>query len=104
MGMILNLLAAEGCTLSELVKRLPNYTIVKTKFQAEANVLPRWFDAMSQRWPEAAVNRVDGLRLDWPNRWLHARPSNTEPIVRVIAEAPTAAEAESMCNQARELL
>jgi phosphomannomutase len=104
MGLVLNLLAAEGQKLSDMVARLPTYHIVKTKFAADPGVLPRWFEALTRRWPEAAVNRLDGLRLDWPDRWLHVRPSNTEPIVRVIGEAPTAAQAEQLCRQAGALL
>jgi phosphomannomutase len=104
MGLILNLLADEGRTLAEMVASLPSYHITKTKFQLEPNLLPGWFDALRRRWPEATVNRLDGLRLDWPDRWLHVRPSNTEPIVRVIAEAPAAAQAELLCRQAGELL
>jgi phosphomannomutase len=44
------------------------------------------------------------LRLSWPDRWVHVRPSGTEPIVRVIAEAPTRAEAEALVSQSREPL
>jgi phosphomannomutase len=62
------------------------------------------FAAAMQRWPEATVNRLDGLRLDWPNRWVHVRPSNTEPIVRVIAEAPQAEEAQTLCREVGALL
>jgi phosphomannomutase len=47
---------------------------------------------------------MDGLRLDWPGRWLLVRGSNTEPIVRAIAEAPTAAEARRLCDEAAEVL
>ncbi len=54
----------------------------------------------SYLWRDATADRLDGLRLDWPDRWLHVRGSNTEPIVRVIAEAPTRAEAEAMCRDA----
>ncbi len=62
------------------------------------------FAALTKRWPDADVNRVDGLRLDWPDRWVHVRPSNTEPIVRVIAEAPRAEEAKKLCSEVGELL
>jgi phosphomannomutase len=55
-------------------------------------------------WPEAKVNRVDGLRLDWEDRWVHVRPSNTEPIVRVIAEAPRREDAERLCREVEALL
>jgi phosphomannomutase len=62
------------------------------------------FAALLQRWPEAEVNRADGLRLDWQDRWIHVRPSNTEPIVRVIAEAPREEEATKLCRQVAALL
>jgi len=61
-------------------------------------------EALPVRWPEAAVNRVDGLRLDWADRWLHVRPSNTEPIVRVIAEAPQLVVAEELCRAVGAML
>jgi phosphomannomutase len=48
---------------------------------------------------EASVNDLDGVRLDWPDRWVHVRPSNTEPAVRVIAEAPTEKEADALCDE-----
>ncbi len=47
---------------------------------------------------------LDGLRLDWPGKWLLVRASNTEPIVRAIAEAPTAAEARTLCDEAARVL
>jgi phosphomannomutase len=50
------------------------------------------------------VNREDGLRLAWADRWVHVRASNTEPIVRVIAEAPRADQAQALCRQVGELL
>ena len=46
-------------------------------------------------------DRLDGLRLDWPGKWLLVRASNTEPIVRAVAEAPTAAEAARLCAEAQ---
>ena len=62
------------------------------------------FAELRKRWPEATVNDLDGLRLDWKDRWVHVRPSNTEPIVRVIAEAPRAEEAQKLCKEVGELL
>jgi phosphomannomutase len=57
-------------------------------------------DAIERRWPDARVNRDDGLRLDGADWWLHIRGSNTEPVVRVIAEAPTEAAAQRLCDEA----
>ncbi len=59
--------------------------------------------ALSQR-EKPIVSKLDGLRLDWDDKWLLVRGSNTEPIVRAIAEAPTAAEAERLCHEATEAL
>jgi phosphomannomutase len=104
MGLILNLMAETGKKLSQLVDELPAYTIVKDKYHADRGRLPHLFAALQQRWPEAAVNDLDGLRLDWADRWVHVRPSNTEPIVRVIAEAPKREDAEDLCRQVGMLL
>jgi phosphomannomutase len=104
MGMVLNLMAETGRKLSELVTELPVYHIVKDKYTVPRERLPELFEALTKRWPEAAVNRVDGLRLDWADRWLHVRPSNTEPIVRVIAETPRQADAEGLCRDVGGLL
>jgi phosphomannomutase len=103
-GLILELMATTGKKLSELVAETPVYHIVKDKYEVGPERLPRLFSMLTERWPEAKVNRVDGLRLDWSDRWLHVRPSNTEPIVRVIAEAPEEAAAKQLCREVGELL
>jgi phosphomannomutase len=104
MGLILNLMAETGKPLSELVAELPAYHIVKDKYAVSRERLPALYAAMAARWPDVSADRQDGLRLDWPDRWVHVRPSNTEPIVRVIAEAPQAADAEGLCHEVGELL
>jgi phosphomannomutase len=104
MGLILSLMAETGKKLSELADELPRYHIVKEKYAAVPERLPELFAALERKWPEAKVDRLDGLRLDWADRWLHVRPSNTEPIVRVIAEAPRAEEAQALCRAAGALL
>jgi phosphomannomutase len=104
MGLVLNLMAETGRKLSELVAELPVYHIVKDKYTVPRERLPELFASLTKRWPEAAINRLDGLRLDWPDRWLHVRPSNTEPIIRVIAEAPKEDEATELCRAVAALL
>jgi phosphomannomutase len=104
MGLILNLMAETGKKLSELVAELPAYTIVKDKYTVARDRLPALFATLQKQWPKAKANHDDGLRLDWEDRWVHVRPSNTEPIVRVIAEAPKAAEAEKLCKEVGALL
>lgn len=104
MGMILNLMAERGRSLSQLVADLPVYAMVKEKVTLPKEHLPEGLTRLRERWPDARVNELDGLRFDWPDRWVHVRPSNTEPIVRVIAEATTAEDAESLATAAREAL
>lgn len=100
MAFILSLMAEERKPFSQLVAELPRYAMLKTKFTVPREKLPTAFAALQARWPEARVNREDGLRLDGPDWWLHVRGSNTEPVVRVIAEAPTAKRSEELCREA----
>jgi phosphomannomutase len=104
MGLVLQLLADTGKTLSQLVAELPSYAIVKDKYTVPRELLPKLNAALEARWPEAKANQLDGLRLDWPDRWVHVRPSNTEPIIRVIAEAPLAADAQKLCKEVGAML
>jgi phosphomannomutase len=78
--------------------------MLKTKFGVPREKLPAALAAVRKRWPDAQLNEIDGLRLDWKDRWLHIRGSNTEPVVRIIAEAPTMAEAEGLCKDAAQCL
>jgi phosphomannomutase len=104
MAMILTLMAETGQTLSELVASLPAYAMLKTKYTVPKDKLSAALDAIEKRWADAKVNRQDGLRLDWADRWVHVRPSNTEPVVRVIAESPTEAETKQLCDDAAACL
>jgi phosphomannomutase len=103
LALILHLLAASGVTPSQLVAGAPRYTIVKAKGPRGPD-LHQLYDQLRRRFSDATADDRDGLRLAWPDRWLHVRPSGTEPIVRLIAEAPTAADAEALVATGREIL
>ena len=66
----------------------PGTSIVKDKLDRPNAPLEAVYEALRKAFPDATVDTQDGLRLSWPDRWVHVRPSGTEPIVRVIAEAP----------------
>ncbi|HEY3011546.1 MAG TPA: phosphoglucosamine mutase [Gemmatimonadales bacterium] len=102
-ALILHLLAKTGVTISRLVAESPQYTIVKAKAPRGSD-LQLLYDRLRRRFPNATADERDGLRLAWPDRWLHVRPSGTEPIIRLIAEAPTEADAEALVAAGRELL
>jgi phosphomannomutase len=98
MALVLAAMAQRSKRVSELADELPQYEIVKRTVKLSPEKLTGAFDRVQKRFPEARSDRLDGLRLDWPNRWVIIRGSNTEPIVRVIAEGQTAAAAEDMAN------
>lgn len=104
MAQVLAAMAARQRPLAELADELPRYEIVKTKIDLSADKVASAVDALTARFGNAQTDRMDGLRLDWPDRWLLVRPSNTEPIVRAIAEAPDASAAQELCRQAAEVL
>jgi phosphomannomutase len=86
MALILDAMAERDLPVSALAAELPHYEIVKTKFTVSAEAALRVLAGLAERFPEATADRLDGLRLDWPDKWLLVRTSNTEPIVRAIAE------------------
>jgi phosphomannomutase len=100
-ALLLQLLLEEGRPLSAIVADLPRYVIVKDKLDRPDAPLGSVYDALRGAFPDATVDTQDGLRLSWPDRWVHVRPSGTEPIVRVIAEAPTEAEARTLVERSR---
>jgi phosphomannomutase len=103
MARVLELLAERSVPLSQIVASLPPLTMVKDKISLPASKLPTLLDTLSTEMSAESTSRLDGLRLDWSDQWLLVRGSNTEPIVRLIAEAPTVSAAQQLCDQARRL-
>jgi phosphomannomutase len=104
MAILLDAMAARNKKISEMADEFPRYEIVKTKISLPGEKIKAGLDALEKRFPEAKPDRLDGLRLDWADRWLLVRGSNTEPIVRAIAEAPTVEDAQSLCQTAAKAL
>ncbi len=100
-ALILQLLHESNGTLSAVVAQYPHYHIVKVKLDRPDAPLGAVYASIREALPGAAVDTQDGLRLTWPDRWVHVRPSGTEPIVRVIAEAPTEGEARELVRRCR---
>jgi phosphomannomutase len=100
-ALILQLLLEESRSLSAIVASYPRYSIVKDKLPRPSASLDTVYASLKETFPDAEVDTQDGLRLTWPDRWVHVRPSGTEPIVRVIAEAPTIDEANELVAKCR---
>lgn len=103
MALVLDLLAATGEVLSRVVDGLPRYAMVKDQYPLRSargpqSVAELW-DRISAAYPDAKSDRRDGLRLDWSDRWVHVRASNTEPIVRVIAESADAGTSRALADE-----
>jgi len=100
MAYVLDGLARRNGTLADWVDSLPRYVIVKDKIRCERHKVDAATEALQKTFADATATAGDGLRLDWPDRWVQVRASNTEPILRVIAEAPSVHGAEGLCQQA----
>jgi phosphomannomutase len=102
-ALVLQYLLDAQAPVSTLVRGAPQYRIVKAKAPRGAD-LRALYASLRERFADGAADERDGLRLAWADRWLHVRPSGTEPIVRLIAEAPTEAEAQELIAAARGLM
>jgi len=104
LALILGLLAQRQTTLSAAVASLPHYSIVKDKIPLDRSAMPSFLNRLEGAFAGWAADRRDGLRLDGPKGWIQVRASNTEPIARIIAEAPDDTTAQSWIHQARREL
>jgi phosphomannomutase len=104
MVLVLEALAEQNEPISALVQRIPSYAIEKTKVFVDGEQVGAALDAVERHFADAVADRMDGLRLDWPDKWLLVRASNTEPIVRVIAEGRNREAGQSLCRQAAQAI
>ena len=100
MAYVLAGLTSRQSTLSDWADSLPFYTIVKDKLTCPSEHVAAACEALRSTFPDAEAREGDGLRLDWSDRWVQVRASNTEPIIRIIAEAPETDDAMQLCDQA----
>ena len=93
--------------LSEIVRTVPSYAIVKRKVEcAQRAEAQQAVEKIAEFYSDEQVDRQDGTWVNFKDRkaWLHVRASNTEPIMRLIAEAPSTAEASSILDEAARVI
>ena len=99
-ALFLSSLAQKGCTVSELRATFPDYQIAKNRIdltpETDVDAILVKVKEMFAQDPEAQVNDIDGVKIDFPTKWVHLRKSNTEPIIRVYSEAQTMEEADEL--------
>ena len=103
MAQILDAMCLRKKTIAELADELPRYEIVKRKITLPPGTTPdrirAMLDELEKKFSDQKCDRQDGLRIDWPYGWALIRGSNTEPILRIFAEAKTEAEAVALCDK-----
>lgn len=98
-AMTLQMLLEFGSSLSALKASLPQYHMVKMKANLEGLEPDKVLAKMAEKYKEHPLNTLDGVKIDFEDSWVHLRKSNTEPIVRVIAEAPSEKEARELAER-----
>ena len=98
--LFLSSLAQKGCTASELRQTFPDYQIAKNRIdltpETDVDAILVKVKEMFAQDPSAVVNDIDGVKIDFPDRWVHLRKSNTEPTIRVYSEAQTMSQADEL--------
>ena len=102
MALVLHLLAESGQTVSQLVNALPRYAIVKEKLHCPSDKISAALKLVRQEFAAHPQDLRDGVKVTLPNGWLHVRGSNTEPIIRLMAEANDEAAARAMLENVLE--
>ncbi len=104
-ALFLTLLAKSGKKVSELKKDYPQYAIAKTKVElTETTDVDAILEAVKEKYADAKLTTIDGVKIDFPHSWVHLRKSNTEPIIRIYSEAPTMEEAKELGQTIKDLV
>ncbi|UCD37276.1 MAG: phosphoglucosamine mutase [Fidelibacterota bacterium] len=103
-ALILDRLIQENLHLSTVLEELPQLHFVKDKVSADSTNADKVAHQITEHFHEAEAITLDGLKLQWPDRWIHIRQSNTEPVIRIYAEAPTENEAHGLVQDVRDVI
>jgi phosphomannomutase len=98
-ALFLTHLAKLKLSASALKASLPAYYMSKKKMELDASIsLDKIYAGLEKKYATYAINKIDGMKIDFENKWVHLRPSNTEPIVRIYTEAPSQIEADDLAD------
>ena len=107
-ALFLSSLAHKGCTVSQLRSTFPDYQIAKNRIdltpETDVDAILVKVKEMFAKDNSATVNDIDGVKIDFPDRWVHLRKSNTEPIIRVYSEAQTMEQADNLGKQLMQVV
>lgn len=104
-ALFLSLLAEKGCKVSEIRQSLPDYYIAKNRIdltpQTDVDAI---LVRIKDKYANEQVNDIDGVKIDFEDKWVHLRKSNTEPIIRVYSEAATVEEADALGKELMQIV
>lgn len=104
-ALFLTLLAKSGKTVSRLKAGYPAYAIAKNKIELTPEIdVDAILEAMKERYKSEKITDIDGVKIDFPDSWVHLRKSNTEPIIRIYAEAHSMEEADRLANDIKGVI
>lgn len=104
-ALFLSSLARKGCKVSELRATFPNYFIAKNRIDLTPSTdVDAILAKVKEMFKNEQVNDIDGVKIDFPDKWVHLRKSNTEPIIRVYSEAHTMEEADALGKQLMQVV
>ena len=98
-ALFLTHLAKTKLSAAALKASLPAYYMSKKKMELDASIsLEKIYTGLEKQFSTYTINKIDGMKIDFENKWVHLRPSNTEPIIRIYTEAPTQLEADELAD------
>lgn len=104
-ALFLSLLAHKGKKVSELKKEYPQYCIAKNKIQLTPDInVDAILEAVEKKYANEKVTTIDGVKIDFPEYWVHLRKSNTEPIIRIYSEAKTMEQANAIAQEIKNVV
>ena len=100
-AMVLNLLSNDDKSINEIISEIPEYILIKDKINIDDSID---FDSLATLFDCNEINQDDGIKFSWSNKWIHIRKSNTEPIIRIFAEAKTRNEVNKLIETLKDYL
>ena len=100
-ALVLNLLSKENKSINDIIGEIPSYIFIKDKIEIDDSID---FDSLATLFDCDEINIDDGIKFSWPEKWIHIRKSNTEPIIRIFAEAKMESEVNSLIQTLKNCL
>jgi phosphomannomutase len=104
MGMILEMMAVRTQKISEMVKELPKYHIIKEKIYCPPVKAHSIVSEIKKLYASQEISTIDGIKIEWEDGWIHIRASATEPMIRIISESQSKDKAQDRLDKAANLI